>query len=313
MTVLGDITLRSNVLGVDLAFEARAEPDTWPSGNTRTVLLIHGFNVNQCAACLNYEHFMHRLPAGFPDITRVFWPGDERTPLYSAVTYFNKIPIAELAAERLWTYILGRFSATGNPRIIDIIAHSLGCRLTVKLLDCVSKTPPQDRPDVRLVSLMAAAVPVEYMERSRATVPHYRDAAQDIPKDMVVLHSRDDLVLAWAFPAGQAMASAFGIEPQRFDEAIGRYGRPDDLTAYSHPVDGAGHGDYWKHRDAIRRTSPRIGLAPRHWDLPRHRGLFWRLATPPEPIRYSLPRHPGLSREPSLCHGCDRADARELI
>lgn len=324
MTVIGDISLRSEQLGVDVAFEAKAVPETWPGGAAHTVMLIHGFNVNACQACQAYELYSLRLPKGFPDITRVFWPGDEAFAPLSVGMFPEKIGRVELIAQRLWDYIVQRYQATGNPRRLDIIAHSLGCRLTARLVHLAHKAVPGSAPEIGLVSLMAAAVPVQYMMPSSNTDGSYREAFDNVPAQLAVHHSEDDLVLLGTFPAGQGAALAFGIDPGAgidpatpvneayIFRAVGRYGEPHDGPGRRFHVIDAGHGDYWPHYDTIENVALMMGVAtpprPR-----RKKPKVWQIWKAPEPLRYELPRHAPPGTKHGLCRGCKPPDRSKLI
>ena len=89
-------------------------------------------------------------------------------------------------------------------------------------------------------------------------------------------HSRNDWVLWLAFPAGQSLAWAAGIEQAVYVEAVGRNGNPAGFGE-SLPRKGNGHGDYWIDEfaaavllvtmDATLRSLPPPAEIPPH-DLP---------------------------------------------
>lgn len=220
----------------------------WKNEQTRwqneLLVLVHGFNNNQYEAQQAY--------AGFRDLQKelvsrstaarleellgdAFWPGDANWagPLdwLDFLVYPATIAGAKATAERLCAYLLRRSDVLE----LSFVGHSMGCRVVLETIARLKADASFQIP-IKKVCLMAAAVPTFAVCPGGALEPAF-SAAEDVK----VLHSRDDIVLSYAFPAGQTLAGD-GFLPQ----AVGLHGHvPRSGRVSVQSVDGAGHSDYW--------------------------------------------------------------------
>lgn len=212
------------------------------------VLLIHGYNNDTEAAQKAYEGFHARQRdldgGGRYGIGRVFaevyWPGDAAWGIASFLFYMGSIKHAIQTAGRLADYLADNLSNTAR---IDIVAHSMGCRLAAELLRGLENRPTA--PQIERTVFMAGAVPtfmLEHRNPPRRLRPSYDRVLREGARS---LYSGADTVLSFAFPAGQTLApgaegflpTALGHEkwtgptaPHNLDQEINQ---------------GAGHSDYW--------------------------------------------------------------------
>src|SRR5579863_5109706 len=129
---------------------------------TSLLLLIHGYNNSQVEASAAFNRFL-QLQQNTRTITAnlvgVFWPGyNWEGPLY----YMQSIGQAELVAPNL-AQDLYKAAQIRKYLKIDIVAHSLGCRLaleTIKQLLQIKQTDPSlGGLVIGQVAFMAGAVP----------------------------------------------------------------------------------------------------------------------------------------------------------
>jgi hypothetical protein len=126
------------------------------------------------------------------------------------------------------------------------VCHSLGNRVGLELLRCLASDAPRPNLRVTRFCLMAAAVP----EQKVAAGGQLRDGALACERTLV-LHSRSDRVLEFAFPAGQTAANFFvdGDDDEGFfPTAVGRNGDPRNTWTeplYNLGTFDYGHSDYW--------------------------------------------------------------------
>ena len=107
---------------------------------------------------------------------------------------------------------------------------------------------------------MAAAVPEGLEQPQRdADVPaaHWLFPPASSPRDRLVLHSRADDVLHYAFPPGELFAG------EGLATAVGRNGGPSgvwnggrDMTQFQY-----GHGSYWSGPESATQISALLGMA----------------------------------------------------
>jgi hypothetical protein len=182
----------------------------------RRIILIHGFNSSEDSALESYDKFKTYasiINQSFADqMITLAWPGD-RWILNPVSYYRTNIQSAAECARALANFIIERNSKEAEPPEYVLIAHSLGCRLVVLLLEELN------RRNVALeqfkIFLMAAAVPVSSLAPN---LPAWR--AIGGAKFRAVLHSPSDRVLQVLFRAG---------EPEGFwPEAVGLHGNPRD-------------------------------------------------------------------------------------
>lgn len=234
----------TNVLIDSLAFRTKRR---------RIILLLHGYNVS-CKAghktLKRFENQLRKYSATLAnDIAWLMWPGDWRIPLVSGASY----PFKVLKTPRLGEKIARFLHSLGDPNThrpeIIIVAHSLGCRVTLEalreldLLEELASLNMPRKPEVQIyhpnisILLMAAAVPVNDLKPGA----YLHDAALRATR-RAVLYSNWDIVLQLAFRLGQ------GITPGEsgMSEAVGTAGRPTEIWTDGDRMAGYGHGSYWK-------------------------------------------------------------------
>jgi pimeloyl-ACP methyl ester carboxylesterase len=266
------------------------------------LILIHGFNNTDSEAAEAYFGFRNRETQIFGPsdpftwenrFGDTFWPGDaDWWSFFDKLDFLiypkavhTTLPAANALATLLWQM--------PNLERIDLIAHSLGCRVVLEALLLLRNRP---LPAIRRIVLMAAAVPSEMLERGG----RFYDLLAELVAagtTIHVLHSRQDIVLHYAFPPGQLLAGASEASVR----ALGRDGptpfmpgSPGMLTEKEIP--GAGHGDYWgpSNTDASRMATEEAGRFLALGDIGRQVGVE-------RVIGFSLtgpdPREIGTSRE----------------
>ncbi len=227
------------------------------SGASHILILAHGFNNTAKEAQESYNKQLEALqeagldkrPVG-PDAIALFqWPGDLaispiRNAIIDSLGYSLDLRQAFKAADRLADFLASLPKAGGEPAALKIsfIGHSLGCRLILEALNRLNR----GAPSFDVVSLMAAAVPVELILAGKPLVPRIA-----VPRRLLKFFSEKDLVLQFAFPAGQQLASNQGIERAAYREAVGRHGNPAGFGE-PNPRHNNGHSDYWKDKVAAK-------------------------------------------------------------
>ena len=254
----------------------RQTPNETPSGAlarlSRPVLLIHGYNNDEQDADRAYNAFqdMQRqladLDADHPvangRLVEIYWPGDARWGIVSFLYYMRSIDKAKKTA-RYFAQTIKQAVNAGGFKQIDIVAHSMGCRLAAELLKRLKGVP---NLVVRRIVFMAAAIPTFMLEPQpgpqglRSAFDMLEDAAQS-------LYSPVDKVLRYAFPLGQSLARGKeGAFPTALGHDLWTGGVPPNLAQF-HNV-GARHSDYWpgkkkkkrkeKHARAARRANEQV-------------------------------------------------------
>ena len=235
------------------------------------VVMVHGFNNNDGEAAHAYDGFRKRqietLGASLDELNArlgdAFWPGDADWSWFDFVdfgVYSAAVGHAHAAATELTALILSMPSLVE----IDFIGHSLGCRVILETLHHLRQSGRG--PVVRRVCLMAAAVPMEKVEPGGDFHALLADLSANGTK-ILVLHSRQDVVLHYAFGAGQALAGP----GERSSRALGREGPSPLIPGYRATLDdlqmgGANHGDYWGHsgsgisRESAKTAGRFLGL-----------------------------------------------------
>jgi len=291
----GDLSVRERPSGGGVTKEVLENPAGWMLLYSRVVILVHGYNNSLKAACRSYAKLRRLMPVRFPRVGQFFWPGDLSNGLLSKLSYPAQIESAREAAGRLARFLGDVARERRMPLEIVLVGHSLGCRVVLETLRAARSMT--DWPSVRVVCLMAAAVPRGHVRPGG----ELRDAIA-AGRDRLVLHSRDDGVLQWTFPIGQLAAGVKEWGGQIWPEAVGRHGNPTSYPTQSYEMSGNGHGDYWSDERVIPRLAPLVGTAvPRTIDARRIAGR----STPPpieELIRRAPERRVGMARR-SLCEG----------
>jgi hypothetical protein len=233
-----ELSVRVNRIGPPLASQVTLTPPAAnPIGRAAILVLVHGYNNSYWDAKNAYAKFLQSLktvglsPPSLP-IYEFYWPGDEVSPIWSALSFAEKIGVAKDAAAVLCNFVENLRGPGGGPIDIHFVAHSLGNRLLLELMRSAARFPAAI---IRSVTLMAAAVPEEMVAYNNDL---YRACL--VPRFSQVLHSRGDCVLFWAFPPGET-ARGEGFLPT----AVGRYGNPSGNWQRSQAFDSFGHGAYW--------------------------------------------------------------------
>lgn len=286
MKAAGDLSVRKHRVGGPVAKHVSDRPQGWLSGAQRVVLLVHGFNNNYKEAGASFNAFLGNLPPVPWDLGRCYWPGDaDFGPVQwlDFLSYPSEIPDARLSAKRLAGFLSA--AATRNPTLeIILVGHSLGCRLILELLDRYAKGKNAPAPAVRFVLLMAAAVPVKL-----STAGERLWRASRLANDTYVLFSPDDVVLRYAFPAGQTLAAVMGMDDGFYLKAVGLNGEPREF-ATEDPLQacGQGHGDYWGYPEAALFLAEKLGASVAR--VVRERCLAYRATeTAAPPAARALP------------------------
>lgn len=220
----------------------------------RLILLVHGYNVSHNRARRAFKRFetevRWRSVTLADDIGWLLWYSDWGIPLVSFASYPFKAKSACSVGRKVATFLRNRKGADGNPPEIVLVAHSLGCRVTLEALNELHRSGG----DHVSVLLMAAAVSVDDL------VPggRLRDAAL-YAKRRAVLHSTSDFVLRVPFRIGEFSLGA----------AVGTQGMPSDLWLDSDAMQGFGHSSYWSSQSTaawfvawMRRSVPRPSRSP---------------------------------------------------
>jgi pimeloyl-ACP methyl ester carboxylesterase len=226
-------------------------------GRGDLLILIHGYNNSRAEALASYGQFLDNLKKKFPTQTgqtaEFHWPGDEPNKIISTLSYPNQIKPAIDSARELAAFLAGL--QRGGPIMINLVGHSLGCRVIMELLaHWTGGLPPGIF--IGAVILMAAAVKVKAVDDGGAS----RAAAMLTLKNPV-LYSKGDPVLQWAFPIGETAAGE-GF----FPTAVGRTGGPPNTWHVSTPMSHNGqayvHGSYWPGDESSTVATFALGGAP---------------------------------------------------
>jgi len=246
------VSFRASAVGGDVS-EPRVCPTNALALRRRVILLIHGFNVDEEHGRAAYERFVARLremlvvqrdgPVAGDRLVAVYWPGDADWGFAKPLAYMRSVPRARDIGARL-AQLLDDAAAANGLVEVDIVAHSLGCRLALEALLAVHGNP-QSRVHIRRIQLMAAAVPT-FMLFDPDDAPRLRDAfEQSLEIGAKSLYSAADGVLSFAFPPGQTFAGdGEGFLPTAVGHA--KFPVQSELTRMD-PIEmpDAGHGSYW--------------------------------------------------------------------
>lgn len=253
MAWLCDLSVRLKGAGGDVASAVKPQPSNADLLRKRhLILLVHGFNNTEKAARESYQSlFTDTLD---DPVVHFFWPGDIRAwAALSALSYPWQIRHALTSAQRLADYLTGLLGPEDTPAAVTFVCHSLGARL---VLEAVRLALADGRrwPEIRLLCLMAAAVPLELVETGEVLAASTRHA-----NSLAVFYSRADQVLHLAFPAGQEAAYPW-IEHKIYRRALGRFGPPLGLTLNRFEY-SLGHSQYWSSAPVARQVAQLLGAA----------------------------------------------------
>jgi len=277
------VSFRKQPKGGDID-AALLQPSSALTSGTSVLLLIHGYNVDQFDASDSYngwttrQNEIGRLNA---NVVGVYWPGDRGSSnaLLNAIFYMQALPKAEATAPFLAVALRRAANLLGTLRV-RIIAHSLGARVTMELLDDLNKHP-QPNLVVEKFVVMAAAVATRRLGPSQP----FR-AVLELPtmSGFMSLFSEVDPVLRFAFRPGEALGggglfvTALGHERWTGGGAIG------EPRLLQNRIEGAHHGDYWagneKDPAAVARAAKAARFARQFLDLGPMARLAASVTTP---------------------------------
>jgi pimeloyl-ACP methyl ester carboxylesterase len=249
--------------------DIRESPQICPqNGLTRTrhiLMLIHGFNNTRDEAQKSYDVFIEhqeRMGRLKERVVRVYWPGDT-----GLLKYYESIRKAKDTAGLL-ARELGLAARRRDGLVIDVVAHSMGCRLTLELLKQLAALE-DPKPRIRRFVFMAAAVPIERLSQRIPVDPgSLREAFEASDVEGLSLHSQADWVLKRTFSMGQRKADekqvdvsgdspvALGLREWKTHDAI-REPRLQQSEAST-----CGHGHYWPNRSGAVAPAVRDFLEP---------------------------------------------------
>lgn len=224
----------------------RAPPGT-EQQQRELVVLVHGFNNDRAEAAEAYAGLRQQQRALLGDVHFAafdaalgdqFWPGDADWGLFDFADFLVYPQAVGVARDGVAVPLADYLRTRHDVQVLHFLAHSLGCRVVLEAL--ADLAAHGGGPPVGKVCLMAAAVPVAML------CPGGRlERALAQAREVLVLYSPDDPVLAAAFPPGQTLA---GKGEGFFPEAVGHAGSVPALVRREQIV-GAGHGHYWGHDD----------------------------------------------------------------
>jgi hypothetical protein len=244
--------LREKLEGGNILSPGKFFDDKAAMTRTSCVVMVHGFNNTDGEAAYAYDGFRKQQIEAFgADLDALnarlgdtFWAGDADWGWFDFAdfgVYSRAIGHAHQAANEL----LALLRRMPNLVEVEFIGHSLGTRVVLETIHHM--VAAGGGPRIRRVCLMAAAVPMEKLEPGGDFYDTLTSLAAG-GTQLFIMHSRQDKVLHFAFPFGQAMAGP----GERSWRALGRDG-PNPLVPGYHgtvdemPMTGADHGDYWGH------------------------------------------------------------------
>lgn len=252
----------------DLSWHATAEP-AW-------LLLVHGYNNNPEEAADAYGGFEAVQRELFPGVAdagyapgwhriEVLWQGFARWGPVGFAFYPLALPNARVTGDYLAEALVD--AAAGQPRRVHVLAHSLGCRVTLELVRALRQRRQEHPHAVRVerAVFFAAAVPTYALADDPPL--RLRDALLHEGVEVSSLYSGSDVVLSGAFPGGQTLGRE-GF----FPTALGHTAWSGGLQARIEQHDNApaGHGDYWgaswTREDACARNAGRTAARFLRWN-----------------------------------------------
>ena len=256
MSISNGLSLRERDVGGSVSETVRELTPPFPHGRRRVAILIHGYNNTLDAARRGYDAFGDHLIALGPaagallaDIGGLYWPGDADLGSVSFISYPLELLPARESARKLAIFVRTLAGPGGTPMEIYFVCHSLGNRVVLEVLDLLA-VEPAPLVQVAIVVLMAAAVPVEMVGAGGRLLP-----GVTLPDKRLVLYSRDDNVLHWAFPLGETLGGE-GL----FPTAIGRFGQPPGVWTARRELAGNDHSDYWPDRRVAVLVADILGV-----------------------------------------------------
>jgi esterase/lipase superfamily enzyme len=269
ITPIAELTARERSVGGQVRAFVRVKSGN-PNRKSRVILLIHGYNTPESQAAFSFRDFLSILEkqcigtCNLPVVT-FFWPGDATNRrLLSSLSYPFEMGPACDSGRRLAEFVSTLSGPEGKPIEIHVVAHSLGNRVTMEMLDHALKSA--HKTVFGTIVMMAAALPVPHVN-----VGGRFHAAVCSARRRLVLYSRWDETLRKYFPIGET-ATREGLF---FPEAVGRAGRPDRLWDETEEMVGYDHSDYWNGPACCNRAARALGIPvpipPKRREIPKHR------------------------------------------
>jgi len=286
-----ELSVRLEPRGGDVATQLQIGPDGGAGGHSRVILLLHGYANTLDVARNSYSLFEQNLvqqqqpigSANLPHIFRLYWPGDSKLmkPLYYG-SYPGEIGPAKKSAAPIEEYLRNLPQPPGGAIELFLVAHSLGNRVALELLDCFTGGRRPGRLQIRGVLMMAAAVPVARVRFGGNL--HY---AASMAERRFTLHSRSDMTLLWGFPAGEIFGGDALALPWDWPQAVGRNGNPVSnwtfhTAMFTTQGEGYGHSNYWPGTEVSDPAAQMLGLVPAQ-QTPTAKPASNAIATSPGP------------------------------
>jgi hypothetical protein len=198
------------------------------------ILVAHGYNVNRKHGVASLTEWTSKLqvPEGTVFIG-ILWPGDCVLPIF--VDYIWEGSEAEKSGTLIGGFIDANFGIANS---ITLASHSLGARVVLQAIHTL-----QTIPKIRQLILMAPAIEDNTLAKEFNDVPAKVD-------HISVLFSKQDQVLAKAYPAGNLLTDLLGRGDPNLIPALGRSGPSDDSPGNVKPFRilpaawDYGHTDY---------------------------------------------------------------------
>ncbi len=244
----GEMNVRTAEKGGAVASDVQLDPGATPLERSRLVLLIHGYCNDLADARESYGLFRANFCLAEPkaqpfatDMFRFYWPGDKSWGWLRFASYPLEIRPARHSAR-----VLAKFLRTlSKPVELYLIAHSLGNRVAMELLDDFVQSGVPPAVQLKGICMMAAAVPVSAVRWPGSL--HYASLLTRAQ----VLFSPGDRTLRFAFMPGQGLSfDSFG------SQAVGLHGEPLQQWKWSQPMTYGrkkyDHGDYWRKSETAK-------------------------------------------------------------
>jgi hypothetical protein len=248
-----ELTVRTDPSGGDLTQNVISGTTLGLQGRNRVILLLHGYANSVDDARKSYGRFLDNLQSQFQsakgivtDVFRFFWPGDEKWPGISQLSYPLQIESAYKSGQMLAEYLNSLSVPSTGVIELYLITHSLGGRVGIELLRHLYELKQASQLNSHIIFrgfiMMAAAV-----QQARLGPGGDLNSGVLLMSRRYVLYSPWDTVLHFAFPTGQtATPNAYpGDHEGIFPEAVGRFGNPRASWTVSQSMYKYEHSDYW--------------------------------------------------------------------
>ena len=223
----------------------------------------HGFNVNRQSGidCLSrWESLLELGPNGV--FVGLLWPGD--SVWLHALSYPEEPGIANETGQLAGPWIEKNFADAAS---ISFVSHSLGARAILETVSTMTRR-------VRRCILMAGAIDDNCLSAE------FQKTAANIDR-ISVLASKEDAVLAAAFPIGNILGGIIAAGHPWFHTALGRAGPSQPwpvnfLAPFQIPDNwGYGHGNYLEIDSSHPAISPPQNVPPQGSPEPGDGATGW--------------------------------------